>query len=99
MIPSSLHPERRTATVLFANTSWRVMPDALAQELKIPGNCHASGISATTPCGEPARIGDFIQIYVTGLGRAAMKYYGPGGAGARPLLLAPEDPAHVELNR
>ncbi len=34
-----------------------------------------------------------------GLGRAAMKYYGPGGPGARPLLLAGEDPAHVELGR
>jgi uncharacterized protein (TIGR03437 family) len=69
-IQSSLSPKRRTADVLFANTSWRVMPDALAQELKIPGNCHASGISVTTLCGEPARIGDFIQIYVTGLGKA-----------------------------
>ena len=34
-----------------------------------------------------------------GLGRAAMRYYGPGGPGARPLLLAPEDPSHVELRR
>ena len=68
--PSSLNPERRTASVLFANTSWRVMPDALAQELKIPGNCHASGIDATALCGEPASIGDFIQIYATGLGKA-----------------------------
>jgi hypothetical protein len=28
-----------------------------------------------------------------------MKYYGPGGPGARPLLLASENPSHVELNR
>ncbi len=41
----------------------------------------------------------FDWIAVTGLGRAAMRYYGPGGPGARPLLLAPEDPAHVELGR
>lgn len=68
--PSSVNPQRRTAIVSFANTSWRVMPDALAQELKIPGNCLASGISPATLCGEPARIGDFIQIYVTGLGKA-----------------------------
>jgi hypothetical protein len=26
-----------------------------------------------------------------------MKYYGPGGPGAKPLLLAPENPSHVEL--
>jgi hypothetical protein len=41
----------------------------------------------------------FDWIAVTGLGRAAMKYYGPGGPGARPLLLAGEDPPHVELSR
>jgi len=39
----------------------------------------------------------FDWVAVTGLGRAAMRYYGPGGPGARPLLLAPEDPSHVEL--
>ena len=39
----------------------------------------------------------FDWLAVTGLGRAAMRYYGPGGPGARPLLLAPEDAAHVEM--
>jgi hypothetical protein len=39
----------------------------------------------------------FDWLTVTGLGRAAMRYYGPGGPGARPLLLAPEDPSHIEL--
>jgi len=39
----------------------------------------------------------FDWLAVTGLGRAAMRYYGPGGPGARPLLLAPENPSHVEL--
>jgi len=39
----------------------------------------------------------FDWVAVTGLGRAAMRYYGPGGPGARPLLLAPEDSSHVEL--
>src|SRR5581483_4493914 len=39
----------------------------------------------------------FDWLTVTGLGRAAIRYYGPGGPGARPLLLAPEDPPHVEL--
>jgi hypothetical protein len=41
----------------------------------------------------------FDWVAVTGLGRAAMRYYGPGGPGARPLLLAPEDSPHVELGR
>jgi UPF0271 protein len=39
----------------------------------------------------------FDWVAVTGLGRAAIRYYGPGGPGARPLLLAPEDSSHVEL--
>ena len=41
----------------------------------------------------------FDWVAVTGLGRAAMRYYGPGGPGARPLLLAPENSSHVELGR
>ena len=39
----------------------------------------------------------FDWVAVSGLGHAAMRYYGPGGPGARPLLLAPEDSSHVEL--
>jgi uncharacterized protein (TIGR03437 family) len=70
VIPSSWNPQRRTAAVLFANTAWRAMPDALAQELNLPGNCHSGGVSTAAICGEPARPGDFIQIYLTGLGRA-----------------------------
>lgn len=70
VIPSSLNPKRRTAAVLFANTAWRVLPDALAQELNLPGNCRSGGISTAAICGEPAKPGDFIQIYMTGLGRA-----------------------------
>jgi len=50
------------------------------------------------PLGVGVGIGaGFDWVAVTGLGRAAMRYYGPGGPGARPLLLAPEDPSHIEL--
>ncbi|HYL07829.1 MAG TPA: hypothetical protein VEU76_04725, partial [Candidatus Udaeobacter sp.] len=41
----------------------------------------------------------FDWVAVTGLGRAAMRYYGPGGPGAKPLLVAPEDAPDVELRR
>jgi hypothetical protein len=52
------------------------------------------------PLGVGVGVGaGFDWIAVTGLGRAAMRYYGPGGPGARPLLLTPEDPSHVELGR
>jgi hypothetical protein len=50
------------------------------------------------PLGVGVAVGaGFDWIAVTGLGRAAMKYYGPGGPGAKPLLLAPKDPSHIEL--
>jgi hypothetical protein len=39
----------------------------------------------------------FDWLAVSALGRAAVRYYGPGGPGAKPLLLAPEDSSHVEL--
>src|SRR6266700_4162928 len=40
------------------------------------------------PLGVGVGVGaGFDWIAVTGLGRAAVKYYGPGGPGARPLLL------------
>lgn len=41
----------------------------------------------------------FDWAAVTGLGRAAMRYYGPGGPGAKPLLLAAENASNVELGR
>lgn len=50
------------------------------------------------PIGVGVALGaTFDWVAVTGLGRAAMRYYGPGGPGAKPLLLAPEDAADVEL--
>jgi uncharacterized protein (TIGR03437 family) len=69
-IPSSLAARPPVAAMLFNNTQWRVMPNDFAQEWNIPGNCHASGIAAAAICGEPAQPGDYLQIYVTGLGPA-----------------------------
>lgn len=50
------------------------------------------------PLGIGVAVGaGFDWASVTALGRAAIRYYGPGGPGARPLLLAPEDSTHVKL--
>jgi hypothetical protein len=50
------------------------------------------------PLGIGVAVGaGFDWASVTALGRAAIRYYGPGGPGARPLLLAPENSPHVEL--
>ena len=50
------------------------------------------------PLGVGVAVGaGFDWVTVTALGRAAMRYYGPGGPGALPRLLAPENPQHVEI--
>ena len=52
------------------------------------------------PLGVGVGVGaGFDWVAVTGLGKVAMRYYGPGGPGARPLLLAAEDSSDVELGR
>lgn len=52
------------------------------------------------PLGVGVGIGaGFDWVAVTGLGKVAMRYYGPGGPGARPLLLAAENSSNVELGR
>lgn len=52
------------------------------------------------PLGVGVAVGaGFDWLAVTALGRAAIKYYGPGGRGARPRLLASKDPADVKLGR
>lgn len=51
------------------------------------------------PLGVGVAVGaGFDWVTVTALGRAAMRYYGPGGPGSRPRLLAAENPAHVEIS-
>jgi uncharacterized protein (TIGR03437 family) len=49
------------------------MPDTLAAGLKIPGNCSAAYLNPASLCGEPAKAGDYLVLYVTGLGKATPK--------------------------
>lgn len=90
--PSTDSARPHVAAALIGNTAWRVMPDDLAQEYKMP-NCHAEGTAALTFCGEPASRGTgdtYVQIYATGLGKAA-----PDGDPSKGVLgtgqLAPAD--------
>jgi uncharacterized protein (TIGR03437 family) len=62
---------RKNGAVLFANTAWGVVPASMATAL---GWTSCAGRSALATCGQPAGAGDYIQIFVTGLGRAT-----PGG--------------------
>jgi uncharacterized protein (TIGR03437 family) len=78
---------RKNGAVLFANTAWRVMPASMAAALGLPS---CSGKSVTTLCGQPAAIGDTIQIYFTGGGKATPNG-NPGGTPLSTGQLAPAD--------
>jgi hypothetical protein len=87
---------RRLPAMLLTHGGGRILSRILG---RFAGTGAAKVAARVVPLGVGVLAGaGFDWIAVTGLGHAAMKYYGPGGAGARPLLLAPENPSHVELN-
>jgi hypothetical protein len=88
---------RRLPSLLVVHGGGRVVMRILARfattgAAKVAARVVPLGVGVAAGAG-------FDWIAVTGLGRAAMKYYGPGGPGARPLLLAPEDPTNIEHGR
>ena len=88
---------RRLPSLLLVHGGGRVVTRILARfattgAAKVAARVVPLGVGVAAGAG-------FDWLAVTGLGRAAMKYYGPGGPGARPLLLAPEDPTNVEHGR
>ncbi len=66
-IPDSANPGRRTGAIQFSGTAWDVMPASLATEYGLPA---CTGLPATSLCGQPAKPGDKIVIYLTGAGLA-----------------------------
>ncbi len=58
------------AVAALANTVWIALPNYIATNLGLPIECEANGYSPASACGRPAREGDILQLYVTGLGRA-----------------------------
>jgi len=88
---------RRLPGTLLAHGGSRILTRILAR-FATSGAARAAARLIPIGVGIAAGAG-FDWLTVTGLGRAAMRYYGPGGLGARPLLLARENPAHVELGR
>jgi hypothetical protein len=88
---------RRLPTLLVTHGGGRILGRILG---RFASTGAAKVAARIVPLGVGVAAGaGFDWLAVTALGHAAMKYYGPGGAGARPLLLAPENPSHVELNR
>ncbi|HZK75181.1 MAG TPA: hypothetical protein VFD88_14425 [Clostridia bacterium] len=87
---------RRLPAMLFTHGGGRILSRILA---RVAGTGAAKVAARVVPLGVGVAAGaGFDWLAVTGLGHAAMKYYGPGGPGAKPLLLAPENPSHVELH-
>jgi phosphatidylinositol-3-phosphatase len=63
-----LEVNRRNAVALTANTAWIAMPSDMAGRLGLPTNCTAR--DPVSLCAKPAHPGDYLEIYVTGLGKA-----------------------------
>ena len=65
---------------------------------RIAGSRALSTIGRVAPLAIGMAVGaGFDWVAVSGLGKAAMRYYGPGGPAARAPRLAAEDARHVEL--
>ena len=80
-------PGRMNGAVLFANTAWNVMPLSMAAALGLPS---CASVTKASACGQPASVGDQIQIYLTGLGKATPKG-DPNGKVLPTGSLAPAD--------
>jgi uncharacterized protein (TIGR03437 family) len=78
-------PKRMNGAVLFTNTAWKVMPLSMAAALGLPS---CASVTTASICGKPAQVGDQIEIYLTGLGKATPNG-DPNGAVLPTGLLAP----------
>ena len=88
---------RHLPALILAHGGGRVITRILA---RVATGGAAKVAARVVPLGVGIAVGaGFDWLAVTGLGRIAIRYYGPGGPGARPLLLAAEDSSHVELGR
>ena len=83
-------PDRVFGAALLNGTRWFALPDTTAAALGLPTNCAEQGIDPASFCAQPVAAGDFIQIFVTGLGRATIGR-DPTGAVLPTGELAPVD--------
>jgi uncharacterized protein (TIGR03437 family) len=80
--PSDLSHQH--AAALLGNTAWLAIPNAVAESLSLPINCAGNGIHPASYCGNPLRPGEFVQLYLTGLGKVTLD----GNPSAAPLTTA-----------
>jgi uncharacterized protein (TIGR03437 family) len=90
LINDPSNPKADIAAAQFANTTWLVVPTTTATALQIAQNCTASNANPLSTCGQPAAPGDYIVLYVTGLGEATPS----GAAGGTPLATGIAAPAN-----
>jgi uncharacterized protein (TIGR03437 family) len=84
------NPTADIAAVQFANTVWLVVPTSTATALQIPQNCTASKANPLSLCGQPAAPGDYLVLYLTGLGEATPNG-DPNGTPLATGVVAPAD--------
>ncbi|HEX6548875.1 MAG TPA: hypothetical protein VF134_09055 [Candidatus Dormibacteraeota bacterium] len=87
---------RRLPERFLSHTGSHVLTRVLA---RLIGGRAAAGVLRVAPLAVGVVVGaGFDYLAVTALGRAAMRYYGPGGPAARHVeaLPLPEDRGHVE---
>lgn len=77
---------RRNAVALTGNSVWLAMPTSMAAAMGLP-NC--ATVSPQSTCGQPAHIGDVLQIFATGLGVVTPE----GGDNGLPLATGQVAPA------
>jgi uncharacterized protein (TIGR03437 family) len=96
-IPDPSNASRNNGAVLLANTAWRVMPLSMAVAL---GFAVCDPGSPYVACGQPAKTGDVIQIFLTGLGKATAGG-DPGGAPLATGTVAPTsgNPLYMTLQQ
>lgn len=63
-------PGRQYAVALLSGTAWLPIPSATAAALHLPSNCSSGLVNKQSACGQPARAGDVLEIFTTGLGLA-----------------------------
>ena len=63
-------PANQSAAALLSGTAWLAIPSSLATTLGVPVNCSSSGINKLSTCAQPAKAGDVIELFLTGLGKA-----------------------------
>jgi uncharacterized protein (TIGR03437 family) len=86
-LPDPNNAARVQGVVLVANTFWFAMPASLAPSYNLTA---CTGLPAASPCGQPAKPGDAIVIYLTGGGLATPN----GDPNGKPLatgVVAPLD--------